>query len=64
VAESPHGPVGIVLGRDAEGRRVAANGDLEDEATGALFEGGDPFGAELALSQTDDGRTLARVAGS
>ena len=61
IAESPRGPVGIVLGRDAGGARVAANADLSHEATRALFEGGEPFGARLALSPADEGRTLARV---
>ena len=64
IAESRRGPVAIVPGRNARGERVAANADLADEPTRALFEGGEPFGARLALAQADDGRTLARVAGS
>ena len=61
IAESRHGPVGIVLGRDPHGARVAANADLADEPTRALFETGEPFGARLALSSAGDGRTIARV---
>ena len=63
VAESRHGPVGIVLGHSDAGEHVAANTDLADDATRALFEGGEPFGARLVLSRSDDGRSLARVGG-
>ncbi len=60
VLESRSGPVAIVLGRNEEGERVAANADLAHAPTRALLETGEPFGARLALSAAADGRSMAR----
>ncbi|MEM6857497.1 MAG: acetyl-CoA acetyltransferase [Pseudomonadota bacterium] len=53
--------VAIWIGRNEAGRRVAGNADLEDAATRALFEEGQPFGASLRVSHADDGRKIARA---
>ena len=56
------GQKAIWIGRDKAGGRVAGNADLKDERTRALFESGEPFGAHLTISRTEDGRNLARLA--
>lgn len=56
------GSVAVFLGRNANGERVCGNADLEHEATRALFEGGQPFGAKLSVTQDDKGRNIGRVA--
>ncbi len=52
----------VFIGRNTKGERVVGNADLSDEATRALFEGGEPFGAELAVMQDERGRNIGRVA--
>ena len=36
--------------------------DLTDHATAEAFEGGEPFGKRLSLTQDERGRTVGRVA--
>lgn len=52
----------VWIGRNDNGERVAGNADLSHEPTRALFEGGAPFGAKLAVSRDDRGRNIGRVA--
>ncbi|MEM6907791.1 MAG: acetyl-CoA acetyltransferase [Pseudomonadota bacterium] len=56
------GSVAVFIGRNSDGERVCGNADLADERTQALFEGGEPFGAQLRLVQYEHGRTIGRVA--
>jgi acetyl-CoA C-acetyltransferase len=63
INRGPKGDEAIVIGRSDAGERVIANADLGDPATAAAFEGGEPFGARLALTQDDRGRTVGRVSG-
>jgi acetyl-CoA C-acetyltransferase len=62
INRSKKGSVAVFLGRDGDGKRVAGNADLAHEATRALFEGGQPFGAKLSVTQDDSGRNIGRVA--
>ncbi|MEL7188954.1 MAG: acetyl-CoA acetyltransferase [Pseudomonadota bacterium] len=55
------GDVAVWIGRNADGLRVAGNGDMEDEATRNLFESGQPFGATLSVVQDERGRNIGRV---
>lgn len=52
----------VFVGREPGGARVVGNADLNDEATRAAFEGGEPFGVTLAVSQDDRGRNVGRIA--
>ncbi|KPF63534.1 acetyl-CoA acetyltransferase [Porphyrobacter sp. AAP60] len=61
INRSPKGAEAIFIGRSDAGERVVGNADLADPATAAAFEGGEPFGARLALTQDDRGRTLGRI---
>ncbi|KPQ31230.1 MAG: hypothetical protein HLUCCX21_03875, partial [Porphyrobacter sp. HL-46] len=63
INRGPKGDEAIVIGRSDAGERVVGNADLDDPATAAVFEGGEPFGARLALMRDDRGRTVGRVAG-
>ena len=56
------GDEAIWIGRDESGGRVAGNADLTDEATRAAFEGGQPFGAKLAVTRDERGRNVGRLA--
>lgn len=56
------GPVAIFIGRNGHGERVCGNADLAHEPTRALFESGEPFGAELAVMQDERGRNIAKLA--
>ena len=56
------GPVAIFIGRNGHGERVCGNADLTHEPTAKLFEGGEPFGAQLAVMQDKRGRNIARLA--
>ncbi len=56
------GSVAVWLGRNDSGERVCGNADLTHEPTRAAFEGGDPFGAKLSVSQDDKGRNIGRIA--
>lgn len=56
------GDEAIWIGRDESGGRVAGNADLTDEATRAMFEGGEPFGAALVVEKDERGRNIARLA--
>ncbi|MEL6876784.1 MAG: acetyl-CoA acetyltransferase [Pseudomonadota bacterium] len=55
------GSVAVWLGRNADGERVSGNADLSDPATRAAFEGGQPFGAKLSVTQDERGRNIAKV---
>lgn len=61
INRGPKGAEAIFIGRSAVGERVIGNADLGDPATAAAFESGEPFGAQLALTQDDRGRTVGRV---
>ncbi|MDJ0979018.1 MAG: acetyl-CoA acetyltransferase [Erythrobacter sp.] len=56
------GAEAIWIGRDESGGRMAGNADLNDEATRAVFEGGEPFGDTLRVSRDDRGRNIGRLA--
>jgi acetyl-CoA C-acetyltransferase len=62
INRSPKGDEAIFIGRSDAGERVVGNADLSDPATAAAFEGGEPFGARLALVQDERGRVLGRIA--
>ncbi|MCR9181019.1 MAG: acetyl-CoA acetyltransferase [Erythrobacteraceae bacterium] len=62
INRGPKGDEAIIIGRSDAGERVVGNADLADPATAALFEGGQPFGARLSLTQDERGRTLGKVA--
>ncbi len=51
----------VFLGRNQAGERVCGNADLTHEPTRALFEGGVPFGARLAVVQDERGRNIGRL---
>ena len=57
-----NGSAAIFVGRNEAGERVCGNADLSHEATRALFEGGEPFDARLAVIQDERGRNIGRVA--
>lgn len=61
INHSKSGSLAIFIGRNASGERVVGNGDLGDEPTRALFEGGEPFGAKLIVTQGEGGRNIGRV---
>ena len=62
INHSKKGPQAIWIGRDENARRVVGNADLGDEATRNAFEGGEPFGAVLAVTKDERGRNIARLA--
>ncbi len=62
INRGPKGPEAIFIGRSDAGERVVGNADFADPATAAAFEGGEPFGLRLTLSQDDRGRTVGRIA--
>lgn len=51
-----------VIVRTAEGKRALISPDYKDDATRALFESGDPFGAKLFVRRDESGRNIGRVA--
>ncbi|MEE1877074.1 acetyl-CoA acetyltransferase [Altererythrobacter litoralis] len=57
-----NGSAAIFVGRNQAGERVCGNVDLSHEPTRALFEGGEPFEARLAVTQDERGRNIGRVA--
>ncbi len=61
INRSPKGDAAIFIGRNAAGERVCGNADLTDPATTATFEGGAPFGAQLAVVRDERGRNIGRV---
>lgn len=63
INRSPKGDQAIFIGRSDAGERVVGNADLADPATAEAFEGGEPFGRRLTLTQDDRGRVLGRVSG-
>ncbi len=62
INRSPKGDAAIVIGRSDAGERVVANADLADPATAEAFEGGEPFGLRLAVTQDERGRNIGRIA--
>jgi len=56
------GDIAVWIGRDESGGRVTGNADLSDEATRAVFEGGEPFGDTLTVTRDDKGRNIGRLA--
>lgn len=56
------GSVAVWLGRNEAGERVCGNADLSDDATRAMFEGGEPFGARLSVTQDKSGRNIGSTA--
>ena len=56
------GDTAVWIGRDESGGRVTGNADLSDEATRAVFEGGEPFGDTLTVTRDDKGRNIGRLA--
>lgn len=62
INRGPKGPEAIFIGRSDAGERVVGNADLADPATAAAFEGGEPFGLRLTLSQDERGRNVGRLA--
>jgi len=61
INRGPKGAEAIFIGRSDSGERVVGNADLSDAATAEAFEGGEPFGKRLTLTQDERGRTLGRV---
>ena len=55
------GDEAIGIGRDESGGRVAGNADLADEATRAVFEGGEPFNDTLTVTRDARGRNIGRL---
>lgn len=53
----------IYIGRNDSGERVCGKADLSHEDTKALFEGGEPFGAKLVVTQDERGRNIGRIEG-
>lgn len=62
INHSPKGAEAIFIGRSDAGERVVGNADLTHPATAEAFEGGEPFGKRLSLTQDERGRTVGRVA--
>lgn len=55
------GDVAVFVGRNAADERVCGNADLSDAPTRALFEGGEPFGAQLTVTQNEQGQNIGRI---
>lgn len=51
-----------IIVRTANASRALISPDYEDEPTRALFERGEPFGAQLTVRQDKSGRNIGRVA--
>lgn len=62
INRGPKGAEAVFIGRSDPGERVVGNADMADPATAAAFEGGEPFGLTLALTQDERGRNVGRVA--
>lgn len=62
VHRTKKGAQAIWIGRDHTGGRVAGNANLDDDATRALFEGGEPFGDTLSITRDENGRNIGRLA--
>nr|WP_298931027.1 acetyl-CoA acetyltransferase [uncultured Erythrobacter sp.] len=62
IAMLKKGPRIIFVGRNERGERVVGNGDFDHEPTRTLFEGGEPFGAKLAVTRNERGLNIGRVA--
>jgi acetyl-CoA C-acetyltransferase len=61
INRGPKGAEAIFIGRSDAGERVVGNADLADPATAEAFEGGEPFGKRLTLTQDERGRTVGRI---
>ena len=59
---SKTGSDAVFIGRNSAGARVCGNADLADEATRTAFEGGEPFGAKLTVTQDERGRNMGKLA--
>lgn len=59
---SKTGSDAVFIGRNSAGVRVCGNADLADEATRTAFEGGEPFGAKLTVTQDERGRNMGKLA--
>lgn len=62
INRGPKGNEAIFIGRNLAGERVCGNADLGDPATASAFEGGEPFGVQLAVLQDERGRNIGRIA--
>ena len=63
ISHGKKGSVAIFIGRNTAGERVCGNADLSHGPTRALFEGGEPFGAKLNVTQDERGLNIGRLAG-
>lgn len=59
---SKTGSDAVFIGCNSAGVRVCGNADLADEATRTAFEGGEPFGAKLTVTQDERGRNMGKLA--
>ena len=59
---SKTGSDAVFIGRNSAGVRVCGNADLADEATRTAFEGGEPFGAKLTVTQDERRRNMGKLA--
>ncbi len=62
ISHAKTGSDAIFVGRNPAGQRVCGNADLSHEPTRELFESGEPFGAKLVVTQSDNNRNIGRVA--
>ena len=62
INHSKSGSDAVFIGRNSDGARVVGNADMADEPTRALFEGGEPFGAQLTVTRDKSGRNIGRAA--
>lgn len=62
INQAKTGSATIFIGRNSDGERVVGNADMSDDATRALFEGGQPFGVQLRVVQSEDGKNIGTVA--
>ena len=62
ISHTRTGSVAVWIGRNAAGERVIGNADLTHEPTRAAFEGGEPFGARLAVTRKEQGLNIGRLA--
>lgn len=61
INHSKSGSDAVFIGRNPEGERVVGNADMEDEATRALFESGEPFGDTLSVVRDERGRNIGKL---